>query len=145
MSVNKADRRQSKIEFDNTYFRVYDDAVHIIKNSFGADKEYRDEYKEYIRVMSAKILDIVMDLGTHIRIANSIYPKYEKELETRRLEQDRAIGLCFDLLTKYQIIMRQLRVKDDKYTQEIKNLSHEINCLKSWRKSDDKRFSGLAL
>lgn len=27
MSVNKGDRRESKVEFDNTYFKVYDDCV----------------------------------------------------------------------------------------------------------------------
>ena len=140
MSVNKVDRRESKIEFDNTYFRVYDDAIRLIKNGFGADKKRREEYKGYIKVMSSKILDLIMDLGTYIRIANSIYPKYPSELEARRLEQDKAIGLCFDLLTKYQIIMRELHVKDDKYVQEIKHIVHEINCLKKWRASD-KRFS----
>lgn len=139
MSVNKVDRRESKIEFDNTYFKVYDDAIRLIRNHFGADKKRRIEYKGYIKVMATKILDLVMEMGTHIRIANSIYPKYPRELETRRLEQDKAIGLCFDLLTKYQIIMRELHVKDDKYVQEIKNVVHEINCLKKWRASD-KRF-----
>lgn len=143
MSVNKVDRRESKVEFDNTYFKVYDDAVKLIKNNFGADKKRREEYKEYIRVMSSEILKIVTRLGTHIRIANSIYPVYKSELEARRLEQDRAIGLCFDLLTKYQLIMHELRVKDDKYVIEIKNIVHEINCLKSWRKSDGKRFNDL--
>ena len=142
MSVNKADRRESKIEFDNAYFRVYDDAIKIIKNHFGADKKRREEYKDYIRVMGSQVLKIVTDLGTHIRIANSIYPKYQSELEARRLEQDKAIGLCFDLLTKYQLVMHELRVKDDKYVQEIKNIGHEINCIKKWRASD-KRFSNL--
>lgn len=142
MSVNKVDRRESKVEFDNNYFRIYDDAIKIIKNNFGADKKRREEYKDYIRVMSIKILEIVTDLGTHIRIANSIYPTYQSELEERRIEQDKAIGLCYDLMTKYQLIMRELRVKDDKYVQEIKNLIHEINCLKKWRTSD-KRFTNL--
>lgn len=142
MSVNKVDRRESKVEFDNNYFRIYDDAIKIIKNNFGADKKRREEYKDYIRVMSIKVLEIVTDLGTHIRIANSIYPTYQSELEERRIEQDKAIGLCYDLMTKYQLIMRELRVKDDKYVQEIKNLIHEINCLKKWRTSD-KRFTNL--
>lgn len=142
MSVNKVDRRESKVEFDNNYFRIYDDAIKIIKYNFGADKKRREEYKDYIRVMSIKVLEIVTDLGTHIRIANSIYPTYQSELEERRIEQDKAIGLCYDLMTKYQLIMRELRVKDDKYVQEIKNLIHEINCLKKWRTSD-KRFTNL--
>ena len=143
MSVNKTDRRESKVEFDNTYFEVYDDAIKLIKNNFGADKDKREEYKDYIRIMSGVILKLVMELGTHIRIANSAYPTCRKELEIRRSEQDKAIGICFDLLTKYDLIMHELRVKDDKYVQEIQHIVHEINCLKSWRRSDNKRFNDL--
>ena len=143
MAVDKVDRKESKVEFDNAYFKVFDDAVELIKNNFGADKERREWYKDFIRVMSSEILRIATRLGTHIRIANSIYPKYQSELEARRLEQDKAIGLCFDLLTKYQITMHKLRIKDDKYVIEIKNIIHEINCLKAWRDSDSKRFNDL--
>lgn len=139
MSVNAGDRKESKIEFDNTYFRVHDDAVLLIGNSFGADKDMRERHKNYIALSSKKILDIVMDIGTNIRIANSIYPTCKVELETRRLHQDIAIGLCYDLLTKYQLIMRTLKVSDNKYTVETQNLIHEINCLKKWRTSDNKR------
>lgn len=84
-----------------------------------------------------------MELGTYIRIANSIYPVYQSELEERRLAQDKAIGLCFDLLTKYQLAMHTLKVKDDKYTVEIKHIIHEINCIKKWRMSDSNRFKNL--
>lgn len=143
MAVNTVDRRESRVEFDRVYFRVYDDAMKIIQNNFGASKEIREERKGYIAVMSDRVLKSVTDLGTHIRIANSIFPKYRSELEERRLEQEKAIGLCYDLLTKYQLTMTYLKVKDNKYVQEIKNLSHEINCLKRWRDSDRKRFSDL--
>lgn len=143
MAVNVIDRRESKVEFDKTYFNVYDDAVNLIQNNFGADKKIREEKKNYIQVMSGQILRSVTDLGKYIRIANSIYPKYKSELEERRIHQDKAIGLCFDLLTKYQLIMTELKVPDNKYVQTIKNLDHEINCLKKWRESDHKRFSDL--
>ena len=93
--------------------------------------------------MSEKIFRNICDIGTHIRIANSIYPTDKSELLERRLEQERAIGLCYDLLTKYQLAMRTLKVPDDKYVVEVKNIVHEINCLKSWRKSDNKRFGYL--
>lgn len=143
MSVNAGDRRESKVEFENTYFKVHDDAVFLIKDSFGAKGTTKEEYEHYITVVSKKILDIVLDIGTNIRMANSIYPKNNEELLERRLHQDMAIGLCYDLLTKYQLIMRTLKVKDNKFTVEAKNLIHEINCLKSWRTSDNKRFKNL--
>lgn len=143
MSVNLIDRKESKVEFDNNYFRVYDDAVSLITNNFGANEEWAEERKGYIGVMGNKVLSAVSDIGTHIRIANSIYPKFQSELEERRIHQEKAIGLCFDLLTKYQLIMHELRVRDDKFTNEIKNIIHEINCLKKWRNSDNKRFNNL--
>lgn len=142
MSVNKGDRRESKVEFDNTYFKVYDDCVRLIECSFGAKGDIKEKKQGYIRAMSDRILKSVCDMGTYIRIANSIYPQYQSELEERRIAQEKAIGLCFDVMTKYQLIMTELKVPDDKHTNEIKNLIHEINCLKKWRESD-RRFKNL--
>ena len=143
MSVHKGDRHQSKVEFDNTYFKIYDDCVRLIENQLGAKGEIRESRQLYIRVMSDRIFKSVCDIGTYIRIANSIYPIYQSELEERRLAQEKAIGLCYDVMTKYQLVMHELKVPDDKHTDEIKHLIHEINCLKKWRTSDNKRFNNL--
>lgn len=143
MSVNKGDRKQSKVEFDNNYFKLHDDAVHLIENHLGSKGEIKDAHEYYIKSVSKAIYKTVMELGTFIRIANSIYPVYQNELEERRIAQEKAIGLCFDLLTKYQLAMHTLKVKDDKYVNEIKHIIHEINCLKKWRNSDTKRFKNL--
>lgn len=143
MSVAKNEQNKSKVEFDNNYFRIYFDAVNLINVQFGANQNAKEKYKLYIETMSIEILKIVTEIGTLIRIANSIYPIYKIEYETRRLSQDKAIGLCFDLLTKYQLVMKSLCIKDNKYVQEIKNIQHEINCLKAWRASDNKRYKEL--
>ena len=143
ISVNLKDRKESKVEFDNNYFRIHDDAVNLIKNNFGAKNDVIENYKWYISVMTNKIFNDIMDLGTYIRIANSIYSQCSMEYEERRTYQSKAIGLCFDIMTKYQITMQQLHIKDDKFTQEIKHLIHEINCLKKWRMSDVKRFKDI--
>lgn len=142
MSVNRSDRRESKVQFDATYFKVYDDAVRMVENGFYA-KGNQKERKSYIAYMANAIMRSVTDLGMHIRIANSIYPMYKAELIERRMHQEKAIGLCFDILTKYQLAMSELRVADDKHTNEIRNLVHEINCLKKWRSSDNSRFNDL--
>lgn len=140
MSVKKHDRTESKVEFERAYFAIHDDAVLLIHNSFGGDKEKREAYKDYLHVVSRKVLADILDIGTEIRIANSIYPKVSAELDERRIHQDKAIGICFDLLTKYQLIMHTVGTKDDKYVEEIRHLMHQINCLKKWRASDNKRF-----
>lgn len=143
MSVNTPDRRLSKREFDRVYFRIHDDAVFLTSNAFGADERHKKDFAKYIEVTKGRIMRIVEDIGTHIRMANSIYPLegHTHELEERRIEQGKAIGLCYDLLTKYQLIMHTLEISDDKFVQEIKHIGHEINCLKRWRTSDNKRFS----
>lgn len=143
MSVKKGDRKESKVEFDNNYFSIHDDCVRLIENHLGAKSDIQEKHQYYIRSVSNAIYKSVFELGTYIRIANSIYPIYQSELEERRLAQDKAIGLCFDLLTKYQLAMHTLRVPDDKYTTEIKHIKHEINCLKNWRTSDNNRFKNL--
>lgn len=138
MSVPKGQRKESKVEFDATYCQLYKDAVRLINCQFGASEKIRQEYQLYIRDISKKILDLVVDIGKHIRIANSIYPTTMLEYETRRTNQGIAIGLCFDLLTQYQLIMYTLGAKDNKYCNEIKILQKEINCLKKWRTSDNR-------
>ena len=143
MSVKKGDRKESKVEFDNTYFKVYSDAVHLINIRFGADDNQKNVYSLYIQTMCEKVLETVSDVGKYIRIANSIYPQFKSEYEERRIAQDKAIGLCYDLLTKYELIMFSLGAKDNQYVNETKNLVHEINCLKKWRKADNSRFKNL--
>lgn len=57
MSVGKADRNESKVEFDNTYFKVYHDAVKLIENKFGAKGEQKDRIN-YINYMASAIMRI---------------------------------------------------------------------------------------
>lgn len=142
-SVKKGDRKRSKSEFDNNYFAIHDDFIKLKENNLGVKGDLFEKYKTYIEKTENEILEIIFHIGTYIRIANSIYPMCQMELEERRLAQKKAIGLCYDLMTKYQIVMCALKVPDDKYTNEIKHIIHEINCLKSWRKSDASRFKDL--
>lgn len=142
-NVRKHEKNESKVEFDNNYFKIHNDAILLIKNNFGAKGSLAKVNEKYIDMMGDKVLDIIFDIGTNIRIANSIYPRTRKELSVRRLHMDKAIGLCYDLLTKYQLTMEFLGVADDKYTIETGHLVHEINCIKKWRASDNKRFSNL--
>ena len=143
MGVPKGDRKESSVEFENTYFKIYEDCVRLSTHSFGANDKLKEEYKLYIAIMTKEVFTTICEIGRFIRIANSIYPIYQSEYEQRRIAQDKAIGLCYDLLTKYQLMMKTLKVKDNKYVEEIKHILHEINCLKKWRTSDNKRYKQL--
>lgn len=143
MSVPKHRRNPSSVEFDNTYYSVYDDAMTIIENAFGASAQDRELHADYIAVHGREVMTLVTRLLYHIRIANSIYPTCQAEKDERRLNQDKAIGICYTIMTVYQLVMHRLKTPEDKYTTYIKDLIHEINCLKSWRTSDNKRFGSL--
>ena len=143
MTVVKGKRKESSVEFDNAYYTLFNDAIRILSNNFGANKDVLNEYKLYVSVTSKEILETIHAIGRNIRIANSIYPTKPLEYEQRRVSQGIAIGLCYDLLTKYELTMQLLKIKDNKYVNEIKNIRHEINCIKKWRISDKKRFADV--
>lgn len=142
-SVAAVDMKKSKVEFFNAYYKVYDDAVDLIENNFGADKDIAETHRGYINGMSQAVMRSVNSAGTYITVANSIFPVTQQEYAERRTAQENAVGLCFDLLTKYRLIMHKLHIEDDKYTEQIKHISHEIKSLKNWKKSDNKRFKNL--
>ena len=139
-SVAKGDRKPSKQEFDAIYHRIHDEAEDMIKNNFHAKGENAAGNTEYIKSAADSLRTFVWELIYHIKVANSIYPTTPEELTERRIEQDRAIGICFDILTMYEIVMHRLKVKDDMGVTEIKTIRHQINAIRAWRTSDNKRF-----
>ena len=142
-SVPKSERKTSKEEFDSLHYRIHDNAVDMIANNFHAKHEIADSNQSYIHSASKMLMSLVWDLVYHIKIANSLFPTTTAELTERRIEQDKAIGICFDILTLYELVMHKLKVKEDMGVTEIKNVKHQINSIKAWRTSDNKRFKNL--
>lgn len=143
MSVPKGERKESKQNFDALYYRVHDDAEDMILNRFHASKEIAEANQGYIREAARELRRLVWNLIYHIKVANSLFPTTAEELTERRIHQEEAIGSCFDILTLYELVMHKLRVKEDIGVREIKNVHHEINSIRSWRTSDNKRFRDL--
>ena len=142
MSIPKNRRKQSKIEFENIYFKVADDIDNFLENSFGAKKEVLMENRRFVESKTFSLEKLSDILIYHIKIANSIYPQCLEELHARRVAMDNAIGTCYTILNLYQRILHKLKIPDDKHTGEIQNVALLINTLKSWRKSDN-RFKKL--
>ncbi len=138
MSVVKSKRSQSKIEFEMIYFQVADGVDNLVEHGFYADGIVLQQNRWFINARFQTLQKLTDDLLYHIKIANSIYPTCLMELEERRVSMDKAIGVCYAILTNYQRIMTRLRVPDNKYTLDIKNVMRMINALKAWRKSDNK-------
>ena len=135
MSVPKSKRTPSNYEFEIIYRKVVKDIDILINNNF-----YRKttQYDIFLHNRSKNLDRLANDLIYYIKISNSIYPTCQSEYEERRINIDKAIGVCFTIITEYERITNSLELPDDKYVSYIQNISHLINSLKNWRKSDNR-------
>ena len=135
MSVPKSKRTPSNYEFEIIYRKVVKDIDILINNNF-----YRKttQYDIFLHNRSKNLDRLANDLIYYIKISNSIYPTCQSEYEERRINIDKAIGICFAIITEYERITNSLELPDDKYVSYIQNISHLINSLKNWRKSDNR-------
>lgn len=137
MSVPKGKQNLSKIEFDRLLFKIADSTANIVEIHFGVDYNVYAKHQLYIDDKSREVLQLVDDILRYVRMANA-YPTCRAEYETRRDCMTRAIGLCYSILTNYQLVMRRFDVDDDKYVTDIEDIWHFINSLKKWRASDNR-------
>lgn len=138
MSVVKSKRSKSKIEFEMIYFQVVEGVDNLVEHDFYAEGDLAQKNRVFLNARYMSLERLTDSLLYYIKIANSIYPICMAEWEERRVSIGKAIGSCYAILTNYQRIMMRLRVPDDKYTSDIRNLIRMINSLKAWRKSDNK-------
>lgn len=143
MSVVKSKRGKSRIEFEMTYFALADGIDNLVENYFWADCDTIQQHKLFIRSRAEAVEQLTDELVYHIKIANSIYPTCYGEWAERRVEIGKAVGTCYAILTNLQRVMMRLRIPDNKYTNDVKNVTKMINSLKAWRKSDNALKSAL--
>jgi len=120
------------------YFQLADGIDTLVEHRFFADGLLAEKNKVFLDIRSQTLERLTDDLLYHIKIANSIYPTCMTEWEERRTEIGKAIGTCYAIMTNLQRILIRLRVPDNKYTMDVKNIMRMINSLKAWRKSDNK-------
>ena len=138
MSVPKSKRKQSKVEFEMLIFKVCESVDRLVETRFSADPDELAANQIFIDSRSTNLERLTDSLIYHIKVANSIYPKCMAEWEERRVSIGKAVGTCYAILTNLQRVMIRLRVPDNKYTEDIKNVIKMINSLKAWRKSDNR-------
>lgn len=138
MSVVKSKRSQSKIEFENLYFKLADNVDNLIEHKFYAKEDILERNRVFLDIRCRSLEELTDTLLYHIKIANSIYPTCMSEWEERRVSIGKAIGTCYAILTHLQRIMMRLRIGDNKYVGDIETIAKMINSLKAWRKSDNK-------
>ena len=138
MSVVKSKRNKSGVEFEMILFQLVDGIDNLVEHDFYAEGMLAVKNKMFLEMRSRALEELTDKLVFYIKIANSIYPQCIAEWEERRVVQGKAIGTCYAVLTNMQRIMMRLRIPDNKYTLDIKNVMRMINSLKAWRKSDNK-------
>lgn len=144
MSVPKSKRKKSSVDFEMIYFRVVDGIDELIAHDFFAEGDLAERNRTFLKIRCDSLQRYTDDLLYYIKIANSIYPQCEAELDERRLAQDKAIGVCFAVLTSLHRILQRLRVPGSKYTTDIENIEQMINSLRAWRKSDNRLRAKIA-
>ena len=143
MSVVKSKRSQSKIEFENLYFKLADNVDNLVEHKFYAKEDVLERNSVFLDIRCRSLEELTDTLLYHIKIANSIYPTCMSEWEERRVSIGKAIGTCYAILTHLQRIMMRLRIGDNKYVGDIETIAKMINSLKAWRKSDNKLKTAL--
>ena len=144
MSVVKSKRGKSNVEFEQIYFQLADGIDNLVEHDFYAEGLLAQKNRVFLDIRSRTLEDLTDKLLYYIKIANSIYPTCMTEWEERRVTIGKAIGICYATLTNYQRIMIRLRVPDNKYTMDVRNIMRMINSLKAWRKSDNKLKADLS-
>lgn len=144
MSVVKSKRGKSNVEFEQIYFQLVDGIDNLVEHDFYAEGLLAQKNRVFLDIRSRTLEDLTDKLLYYIKIANSIYPTCMTEWEERRVTIGKAIGICYAILTNYQRIMIRLRVPDNKYTMDVRNIMRMINSLKAWRKSDNKLKADLS-
>ena len=138
MSVNVGNRTPSEYEYINAYYKVDNDVLKLCQNIFGVDDE--EEIKKnliYLQAMHRRVLDLDIDIGNYINTATRLDPKIHDEYMKRRTYQAVAISLCHALLALYQQAMKNLHIKGNKYTNEVRDIIYLIECLTKWQDQDD--------
>ena len=104
------------------------------------NRQFESEMPEwFINAEQKYISRHLWDLITYITEANSIYPLIPSEWDLRRSYQDKAIGCCYGLYQELQYVQSIFPQDLNKLSPVLENIEREVNLLKGWRQSDNKR------
>ena len=97
----------------------------------------------FIEHERVRILDLVCEISTHIRRANTIYPTYMCEWMERRMELTRAMEACNALQDELQYIAETLPADKNKYMNIVLELEGEYRGIRALRQSNNRLLKGL--
>lgn len=105
--------------------------------------EFQSEYPSwFIDFERDIIMKILQSIVYNITRANSIYPTDDflnEEYAVRRKYQDIAISECYSLVQELQYIIACFETDINKFQPIIAKIEKEVDLLKGWRQSDNKK------
>lgn len=99
--------------------------------------------KWVVEKLRDNIWTLLTDMMTSITRAYTIFATNKAEANERRLNQDRAIACCENLLKELELAIDILPVDANKYKTQVSMITEEIMLLKGWRKSNNKRMKEI--
>lgn len=136
MSVLVKDRGESVMEFMNTAFELEKFTIQACHRENVIPKRYRLS-KGMDLMRSANII------GNNVVYANSIFPKTMEEYKMRVKYQRNAIREIQIMLKDLRLASEILPIKDTVLEEWTGLLLKEEGSIKSWMRSDAKRFKDL--
>lgn len=149
MSVVKNKRNLSRLEFYSVARQLREDITRFLLRDFGIrNKIYKEVLEDntelttieghpewIVDYLRKSIIVTVNQLMDNIVAANSIYPINMREVEERRILQDRAIMNCEQLLQELIYCADVMPLQTSKLEPYAEMIDKEIALLKGWRKT----------
>ena len=104
------------------------------------NKEYQSQFPDwFVSYEKEIIVRILQELILHITKANTIYVQNMHEYEMRRGYQTEAISDCYCIYQELQYIAAVFDIDLNYLIPILEDIEKEIDLLKGWRQSDNKR------
>ena len=133
MSVLKNERKPSKMEVQT---KAYDLAAYTIKAA-GNEKVVAKHNRWAI---GKQLADVALLIVRNIDLANSMNLDFPVEAEKRRVFQDTALALTFNLISLIHVARSLSNFDMDKHKHWIGLVLEEQRLLRGWIDSDRKRL-----
>ena len=117
---------------------IYSNVVRMCREHFGLSADELNAEWLYICDTERNLRRLAIRLNELIATADSIYPVTFPEYEERRLCQTKAMGICNTIKLQVQLFLIEKNFNINRYYNLIKYCDKEYNCIKEWRKSDNR-------
>lgn len=163
-NIPKSRRKKSKLETLHIAYRVRKRIVNVLAADFGykdenmvaaftkfasKKKESHEQLEEeitkarnfypcFIEDERKEITHLCQGICRHLRMANTIFPRYTSEWIERRLQMDKAMEYCNALQDELQFITETLPCDKNKYTPFVLEIDELYNKIRALRQADNR-------